>query len=124
MWAGWRASGGVTRAGAAALAAWSIYAYVILGAQVHENHLYPALPLLALAAGELAVLRSFFWIVSGIFAFNLYLFYGLGAGHPPIINRSWSGIDFTVWLSLANVVVFVVFTRRVAALTRGGLAQP
>ena len=117
-WAVWRAWRGVSRAGAAALAAWSLYAYFMLGAQVHENHLYIALPVLALAAGELKSLRSAFWILSAIVVLNLYLFEGFGDGYPPLIDRRWTIIDMSVLLAVINVGVFVWFTRRVVAVTR------
>jgi hypothetical protein len=117
-WAMWRTWRGVSRAGAAALASWSLYAYVILGAQVHENHLYMALPMLVFAAGELPELRAPFWAVSAIVTLNIYLFEGLGSGHPPLIDRGWTFVDMTVLLSVVNVGVFVWLTRRIAAATR------
>jgi hypothetical protein len=117
-WAVWRTWRGVSRAGAAALAAWSLYAYFMLAAQVHENHLYIALPVLVLAAAELKTLRPAFWILSAIVTLNIYLFEGLGAGYPPVIDRRWTVIDMTVLLSVVNFIVFVWFTRRVAAVTR------
>ena len=114
-WVMWRAWRGVSRPGAVALGAWSIYAYFIFSAQVHENHLYIALPLLALAAGELKALRPAFFWVSAIVTLNVYLFEGLGNGHPPLVNRHWTVVDMTVVLSVINVCVFVWFTRLVAA---------
>ena len=101
-------------AGAAAIAGWIAYAYTILAAQVHENHLVPAVPLLAMAAGLDVGLRRTFWMVSAIAALNLYLFYGFAPGSPPIIGRGATGIDVTVVLSIVNVCVFVWFTRLLA----------
>ena len=124
VWAMWRASRGVSRAGGAALAAWSTYAYMMLGAQVHENHLYVTLPMLAVAAGELTSLRSAFWILSGILSLNLYLFEGFGSGHPPLLDRHWTFIDMSVLLAMVNLTVFVWVTRRVAALTRQPSGTP
>lgn len=117
-WAMWRTSRGVSRSGAAALAAWSLYAYFMFGAQVHENHLYIALPVLVLAAAELKTLRSAFWVLSAIVTLNIYLFEGLGSGHPPLIDRRWTVVDMSVLLSVINVCVFIWFTRRVVAATR------
>ena len=117
-WAMWRTSRGVSRAGATALAAWSLYAYFMFGAQVHENHLYIALPILVLAAGELKTLRPAFWVLSAIVTLNIYLFEGLGTGHPPLIDRRWTVIDMSVLLSVINVCVFIWFTRRVVAASR------
>jgi len=117
-WVVWRAWRYVSRPAAAALAAWSVYAYFMFSAQVHENHLYIALPLLVLAAGELKALRRTFWWVSGIVTLNIYLFEGLGKGHPPVIDRHWTIIDMTVVLSVINLCVFIWFTRQVTAATR------
>jgi len=108
VWWTWRVR---SLAGAAAVAGWMAYAYTMLGAQVHENHLIPAVPLLAIAAGLDVRLRRIFWTVSIIAALNLYLFYGIVPGSPPILSRNVTGIDVTVVLSLVNVYVFVWFTR-------------
>ena len=113
IWATWRASRGVSASAAAAIGAWTIYAYTIVGIPVHENHFYPAVPLLGLAAATLHSLRAIYWASSAIFALNIYLFYGLGAGHPSVIGRSWTFIDFTVLLAAVNIGVFVWLTRTV-----------
>jgi hypothetical protein len=118
VWVVWRAWQGVSRPAAAALAAWSIWAYFLFNTQVHENHLYSAIPLLALAAGESKVFRPAFYWVSGIVTMNEYLFYGFGYDYPSLIDRRWTFVDATVVLSVINVCVFVWFTRRVVALTR------
>lgn len=116
-WAVWRARRISSLAGAAALTAWCAYAYMLLAAQVHENHLYLTVPLLAIAAGLAPRYRRIFWSVSAIAALNLYLFYGSSPGHPPIIQRNWTIVDTTVVLSFVNVGVFVWFTRTLIALT-------
>jgi hypothetical protein len=96
---------------AGALAGWSMYAYVMLAAQVHENHLVPAIPLLAVAGGFEKRFRPVCWGVSAIAALNLYLFYGIGPGLVPIVRRHHTIIDASVLLSVVNVAVFVWFTR-------------
>lgn len=116
-WAGRRASRGVSAAGAFALAGWSVYAYVMFAATVHENHLYLALPLFAIAAAAAPSLRAPYWTVSAIFALNIYLFYGLGGTWAPLIDRRWTFIDLSVLLGVANIAAFVWTTRRVARLT-------
>jgi hypothetical protein len=118
VWAMWRARRGLPIGPAAALAAWCTYAYMMLGAQVHENHLYMTIPMLALAAGACRGLRPAFWAVSVIFTINLYMFEGLGAGHPSLLDRRWTFIDMSVLLAVANLAVFVLFTRQVVRLTR------
>jgi hypothetical protein len=52
------------------------------------------------------------WALSAVVCLNLLLFYGLGRGMPPLIRRSWTGIDASVLLALANAGVFVAATRR------------
>ncbi len=113
-WACWRARRCRTLADASALAAWSMYAYALLAAQVHENHLAPAIWLLVPAAALDRRYRGIFWALSAVVGLNLYLFYGLGTGWPPLVSRTVTGIDATVWLALFNVGTFVWFTWRLA----------
>jgi hypothetical protein len=95
----------------ALLGAWVAYAYFMLSVQVHENHFFMVVPLLALAAAALPEWRRLFWVLSGSFALNLNLFYGLGDRIGFAVPRTITGIDATVWLSLVNVLVFVWFAR-------------
>jgi len=95
----------------ALLGAWTVYAYFMLAVQVHENHFYMILPLLALAAAALPEWRRLFWVLSGSFALNLNLFYGLGDRIGFAVPRTITGIDATVWLSLVNVLALVWFAR-------------
>jgi hypothetical protein len=97
---------------------------MMLGAQVHENHFYMTMPMLVLAAGPLAELRWAYWWSSLIFVGNLYVFEGLGAGHPSLFDRRWTFIDVTVLLAAANVVVFVLFTRQLVRLAGAGRGVP
>ncbi|MFI5179412.1 MAG: hypothetical protein ACHQO8_12655, partial [Vicinamibacterales bacterium] len=105
-WACWQIRREVTLARAAAVAGWCAYAYAMLAPQVHENHWYASVPLFALAAGAERRYRTVFWAITAIAALNLYLFYGLGDGWPPVIHRAWTGVDMTVVLSVVNVAVF------------------
>ena len=105
-WAAWRARR-ASFAAAAALAGWSAYAYAILAAQVHENHLYLAVPFFVVAAGLDRRYRALLWWVSAIFALNLLLFYGFGRGLPFPLDRHWTGIDASVLLACVSVGVFV-----------------
>lgn len=122
-WAVWRS--GVARRGvdaasashdvarAAALGAWSVHAYFMLGAAVHENHLFLALPY-ALAAS--AVVPDHVRIARGLGAMqalNLFLFYGISESIGWLPPRSLP-FDPTVLLALAGVVLFV-WHARVAA---------
>ncbi len=110
-WACWRARRGLTRSGGALFAAWCVLAYFMLSGQVHENHAYLALPLLAVAAADDRRLRPIYWAISAAFFVNLYLFYGFGQTLPPVIGRSWTFIDLTVLVAVAYVALVVWFTR-------------
>jgi hypothetical protein len=98
---------------AAACGAWAVYAYTMFGIPVHENHFYPAIPLLALAAALHVPLRPVFWTTSAIFVVNLYVFYGLSRGWPSAIDRGWTFVDLSVLIALANVAAFVWATKRI-----------
>jgi hypothetical protein len=111
----WRAG---SLAGAAGWSAWSLYAYALFAAQVHENHLAPAVVLLAPAAAARPDLRAPFWALTAVVTANLYLFYGLGDGWPPVISRAVTGIDATVITAAASVATFGWFTRRLIRLPR------
>jgi hypothetical protein len=116
-WALWRARTTRSLADWAFVAGWCVFAYAMLGAQVHENHFYLAVPFLAIAAGASSDYRPIFWAVSVSTAFNMYIFYGLSEGWPSLIGRAWTIVDLTVIAALANVVLLVLMTRRLARVT-------
>jgi dolichyl-phosphate-mannose-protein mannosyltransferase len=104
----------------AALAAFLVVAYFVLSVQVHENHFFLALPLLALAAALRPELAPVFAAFSVTFALNLYLVYGW-AGHAPSTQVLPAvGIDATVIVSLVNCALFAWFAATFARLCRGG----
>ncbi|MEZ5318009.1 MAG: hypothetical protein R2752_11465 [Vicinamibacterales bacterium] len=119
-WACWRARRAASPADALALAGFSMAAYATLAAQVHENHLYAAVPLLAVAAGLDARYRPWFVGTSLVVALNLSLFYGLGRDVPFADARGWTGIDATVLLSFASVAVLALGVRCWVAGGGGG----
>jgi hypothetical protein len=86
----------------AGVAAFSVHAYATLSAQVHENHLFAAVPLLVLAAAGRAAFRPIAVGVSAIVALNLNLLYGFGDGIGFALPRAITVIDVTIWLALAN----------------------
>ena len=102
-----------------------MHAYFVVGVQVHENHLYLAVPLLAAAAAVHRQLRAVFFGVSVIFALNLLLFFGIGRGFP-LPPRNFSIVDSTILLAGANCILLLIHARRLAAITlrRPGLAGP
>jgi hypothetical protein len=86
----------------AGVAAFLVHAYATLAAQVHENHLFAAVPLLVLAS---AGRRAFLPIcigVSAVVALNLNLFYGFGDGIGYALPRAMTVIDATVIVALVN----------------------
>ncbi len=116
LWLLWRGRGEQRLGSLAFLAGWCVFAYFLLGVQVHENHLYLAVPVLALAAGLDPRYRWAFWAVSIFTAFNMYIFYGLGDGSPPLVDRRLTGIDLTVLASAAGIGIFVGGLKHLKAL--------
>jgi hypothetical protein len=90
-----------------AVGAFLMHAYAVLAAQVHENHLFGAIPLLAAAAAARPRYRPLFWTLSAIYALNLNLFYGISeyrVGYA--LPRSITFVDLTVLVALANCAAF------------------
>jgi hypothetical protein len=110
LWSLWQARHARALSLFCALGAFIIHAYFVLGIAVHENHLYLALPLLALAAGARPPLRRIHIAISAVIAFNLFLFFGLGRG-IPLPPRTFTIIDATVLLAAANCVLFIWHAR-------------
>jgi hypothetical protein len=99
-----------------ALGAFLVHAYATLAAQVHENHLFAGVPLLAIAAAGRRRFVPVFAAVSAIVALNLNLFYGIsermGAARSPYaIPRTLTIVDLTVLLALANCAALVWHAR-------------
>jgi hypothetical protein len=90
--------------------AFVVHAYFMLAVQVHENHLYLALPLLAAAAAIDARYRAVTAAISAIVTLNLLLFYGIGRDLPPL-PRTITVIDASVLLSFVHVFVFTWHAR-------------
>jgi hypothetical protein len=110
LWALWQARRSRDLSLFCALGAFIIHAYFVLGVAVHENHLYLALPLLAMAASARDRLRPIHIAVSAVIALNLFLFFGFGRG-IPLPPRTFTIIDATVLLAAANCVIFVWHAR-------------
>jgi len=90
----------------AALGALVVHAYSVLAVQVHENHVYLAIPLLTVAAASRPPYGRLLACVSAIAGLNLFLFYGFGDAAGTIVDRTWTFIDATVWVAVANCAVF------------------
>ncbi|MBI2833684.1 MAG: hypothetical protein HYX76_04590 [Acidobacteria bacterium] len=106
---------------AAAVGGFLVHAYYVLSAQVHENHLYLALPLVALAAARWPPYRPLFWMISAVFALNLNLFYGLSEGLGYAVPRGVTLVDATVVLAVLNIALFA---RHAQLLERFGRLAP
>jgi hypothetical protein len=101
LWALWtarRARDVWSLAGAGAFIA---HAYATLSAQVHENHLFAVVPLLALAAVGRAGFRPILAVMSAVVALNLNLFYGFGDDRFAL-PRALTIVDATVMLAIVN----------------------
>jgi hypothetical protein len=126
-WACWRAlrllrrmsqDGVVAAAHGAALGSFLVHAYFTLGAQVHENHLFLAIPLAVVAALGVPEYRRVALVLSVVQALNLFLFYGISEGigwRPP---RNLTVVDSSVLLAGVAVVAFVWHLRVYAQTTR------
>jgi hypothetical protein len=120
-WGFYRARRVVTRGSSPVLllaaGAFALHAYFLLAVQVHENHLFLALPLLAAAAASSVRYRAVAGAVSVAVALNLLLFYGIGRDLRAL-PRSATIIDATVLLSFAQVVVFMWHGRVLQVVTQ------
>ena len=86
----------------AGVAAFIVHAYATLSAQVHENHLFAAVPLLVLASAGRRAFAPICAGVSAVVALNLNVFYGFGDGLGYALPRGITVIDITVILALVN----------------------
>jgi hypothetical protein len=84
------------------VAAFLVHAYATLSAQVHENHLFAAVPLLVLASAGRRAFRPICVGVSAVVALNLNLFYGFGDGIGYALPRAITIVDLTVMVALVN----------------------
>lgn len=116
LWAFWRARRAPLPMVLAA-GAFAVHAYFVLAVQVHENHLYMAVPVMAGAASLVPSLRGPYVLVSLVVALNLFLFYGIGRGYP-LPPRGFTIVDATVVLSFVNVGALVWHGRRFSAASK------
>jgi hypothetical protein len=112
LWAIWTARRSRDFAFAAAVGAFSVHAFFVLGTGMHESHQLFEVPLLVLAAALRPRLRPVCIVVSGIVALNINYIYGFGRGVGWIVPRTITGIDLSVLLSFFNLGVLFWFARR------------
>jgi hypothetical protein len=115
LWAFWRARRASLPVVLAA-GAFAIHAYTLLSVQVHENHFYLALPLIAAAGAVLPQMRAPYALASAICLLNLFLFQGLGHDFVPP-DRMLTIVDATVLVSFVNLGAFVWHARRFARVS-------
>ncbi len=110
----------------AALGAFAVWAYFTLAVQVHENHLFMAVPLLVVAAAGRPAFRWPLAAASAVLALNLNLFYGIGDRVGYAIPRTVTVVDASVLLAVANVAAFATFAWTLGRETSraGALAHP
>ena len=102
----------------AALAAFIVDAYFTLSVQVHENHFFLMMPLLAVAAALRPAFAPVLAALSVTMALNLYFVYGLyGDGAADLAVR-FTGVDPTVLLSVVNCLLFGWFCVTLARACR------
>jgi hypothetical protein len=83
---------------------------------VHENHLFPGM-VVAFVAWQAGVVDGFLLAAIAVIAgLNVLLFYGVGDGFDFI---GWFGADPTVFLALAEVIVFAMVVGRQIKLCLG-----
>jgi hypothetical protein len=112
LWAFWRARRAPLPILLAA-GAFAVHAYTVLSVQVHENHFYLALPLMAAAGAVLPRLRAPYVLASAVCLLNLFLFQGIGRDFP-VQTRGLTIVDATVLVSFVNVGALIWHLRRFA----------
>ena len=121
-WALWRARRARDPWLVSGLAAFLVHAYFVLSAQVHENHLFPAIPLALVAGIGRPRWRKPFAALSVIQALNFAFFYGVSEDIAlPALPRTFTIVDTTVWLALANCVALAWHAR---VLSREAGSEP
>ena len=106
-----------------AFAAFVVVAYFTLSVQVHENHFFLAIPLLAIAAALRPAFAPVFAALSVTFALNLYLPFGVrGDGAPPAV---WSALAIDPSVVLAAITcALCAWLAAVLARECAGLVPP
>jgi hypothetical protein len=103
----------------AALGAFVVVTYFTLSVQVHENHFFLAVPLLAIAAALRPAFAAVFVWLSVVFALNLYLPFGVRGNGPAEFVNTAIPIDPGV---LAACITCGLFVWLAAVLMRECLA--
>jgi hypothetical protein len=106
-WAFWRARRARDLGLHAALAAFTVQAFFVLGVSVHDNHMMMAVPLAILAAALRPDFTPIAVAISLICALNMNLFYGMGRGWGWAFPRTATPLDASVLLAFVSVSVLI-----------------
>jgi hypothetical protein len=106
-----------------ALAAFIVMAYFTLSVQVHENHFFLVVPLLAIAASLRPAFAPVFAALSVAFALNLYLPFGVRGNGPPDFVYATIPIDIGVVIATVICALFVWFGAILSRECRAGTLQ-
>jgi len=110
----------------AAFGAFVVVAYFTLSVQVHENHFFLALPLLAIAAALRPAFAPVLAALSVSFALNLYLPFGVHGHGPPAWVNALFVVDPGVAVAAITCALFawfaLVFDRECSATPPGAAA--
>jgi glycosyl transferase family 87 len=120
-WAMWAVRRRRDLALSAALGAFTVHAFFVLGTGMHEHHQLLEVPLLVVAAALRPSFRPLLFVVSATVALNINYVYGAGLGAGWMAPRMITGIDLSVLLSFFNVVTLLWFARRLRAEAEIGL---
>ena len=104
----------------AAVGAFTVHAFFVVGTGMHEHHQLLEIPLLVLAAALRPSFRPLLLVVSAIVALNINYIYGAGIGAGWVAPRMITGIDLSVLLSFVNIGALVSFARRLRAEADAG----
>jgi hypothetical protein len=119
-WAMWTLRRGTDLAIAAAVGAFTVHAFFVLGTGMHEHHQLLEVPLLVVAAALRPSFRPLLFVVSATVALNINYLYGAGIGAGWMAPRMITGIDLSVALSFFNVATLVWFAGRLRAEAQRG----
>ncbi len=93
-----------------AVAAFAVCAYAVLATRVHENHAFPAIPLLVAASAGRRRFTPVLAAVSAWFTLNV-VFYGITDDGRFAVSRSFTVIDATLLVAVLGCVSLAWFAR-------------
>jgi hypothetical protein len=101
-----------------AVAAFAVCSYAVLATRVHENHAFPAIPLLVAASAGRRRFTSVLAAVSTWFTLNV-VFYGITDDGRFAVSRSFTVIDATLLVAVLGCVSLAWFRSAVSGRPKG-----